>query len=550
MTLPPRFRSRPLVLGLALPLALASAAAAQGDVDHPYYIGSGYVREMSADLGRFHWAGFFQGDGDGLFELAALHENGTLTIHERFASYDTRLEVADCTHAAVLKAAGSDRLFAVRQDELVELTRAVDPHAWVPAAVPGVDLQDISGLIEVDRGEDSVLLVIDKGGERVVTLQPGDPWVSHALHVDPADAPILDAEQLDWDGDGAADLALMTTGGLRVFDAGGASLYVQHVPADRAFVDVLRAEDTAGDRDYLLHHHRVAEGAPAVLDVIHASHFQQIYVDPLLLESAVVADFSAADYSEVLLPGGFDQSVILLEQNYAAPGAPMVLVLNQGGVQVINLDPGHELPPSVPDWAPASAVADLDGDGDEDLVFVDQRGQGFVVTSANVDEVDRYCGEINVLPLQSLTGDDGSSAHFYCSELVLPDGADAAVVEIWYSDSPDSTNPAQQVATGTFSAQGQPLVPFCILFAELPSPDGVYYFLRRPTSEDPNEPPFPAYVSVWTPSPDFTDDLLAFPSELYVWPPVFPAHIGGGTGGTTQRPVVPGPPVPPTPSGD
>ena len=182
---------------------------------------------------------------------------------------------------------------------------------------------------------------------------------------------------------------------------------------------------------------------------------------------------------------------------------------------------GTPTPPVTP---PVIATADLDEDGDEDVVAIDDQGRVSFVLSATVDADEN---RVLVQDLASPTLDPATATFEYA---VLPIASAAQVEwELWYlPDGASAVNPTP--VTGTAPA-GEPL----LLSVELPSssPHATIQLLFRPLAAVQ-----PTTTYHWIADPiTYQQELLQKSAAVYPWRTQAMISVDDG-GGTTRRPRI------------
>ena len=520
------------VLGTPFALALLAIAAAaspsSGGIEPILYEGNGFVRPL-APGGYPAWAGLLDSDADGVLELAVLGPTGHLDLHDRFTEYDQRAGLDGFTACAVVRES-DHRLFGLQGDQLVEVRR-VDDGPWFVEPVHGPSLSGATHLIASDHGHGAFLLVIDQGGARASVFDVEQGFLLDAQRWAGEDeTQILDLERMDWNGDGQQDLVLVTAGGLRVYDPSGARIHQLDAPGLDAFAEVVPGSTTQWGHDLLLFHNR-APGV-AVIDVLNAFHAEVLYVDPLQLESIAVVDLSPTPGHELVLARGDDRSAVIVKQ-FATPieGAPRF------GIDFVdtNLIDLRLEDSSAVAGAARVAVADLDGDGDEDLVFADDRGLVQVITSEWNDGNLRRARppEGSELSPEAVS----SQAIEHELRLHLPNNATGVDVEVWFKPDPWAGDPVEFVWSSQLPATATGWLETCIQFPRREPSTGAYYFLYRPVGAGSDL--FPAWVGAWSLDLNVHLSLVDEEPSIYAWTPI--SEDPSGPGGTTQRPVIPPP---------
>jgi len=499
----------------SLPALLGAPAFAQ----LPEYDGGGFAgptwTELSAEKVEL-----LDLDGDGLQDLAALESDGAVTLNRDLATH-SRWDRLEGFEAIGVTRTGGDRLWGVQAGSLVELLSEHFTEASTPAA-SGPSFSALVSFDLQDRPSGARLVAVDLSGARlrVFTLD-GDFWsLETSRSPTVAQNKFHDAVLVDWDGQSGDEVALISDLGLHVYAPTGQEVLQLGGESDEAFLDVLPGSRVKWGRDLLAYHHRPNPQADHLIWFANADHGEVHWTTDFHVREVVLADLLAAPGAELAVALGSSEDIWILRQT--AGGTPQDPIFAFDLYDVFNVV--VDMPGAVT-VAPAMTAADVDHDGDDDLVLIDDRGNKIVVTSERFDEELLRPG-LEVTP--SVTGDPKELRLNF--DVALPTGATGFALEIWAVAAPYEDGPTLlHTETGVAGADQSLSIPVAS------GTDPVYQLVFRATSTTVGEV-FPATVLAWTELPAVQD-----PGEVsgasYVW-----ALFDDGGGGTTRDPVT-GPPA-------
>ncbi len=514
--------ARGALVSLLIAAGWSSAGAAQGIPT--FYAGDGYVWPVGA-AGGAKFAGFFDFEGDGVLDLANLAEDGVLTIHEKFTEYDRATELSGIQACAITRS-GADRIFALQDGKLVEVLQA--GGVWQTEEVPGVHLDGSSVLKAAERGGQSFLMLIDSAGARATVVNASAGMSEFfSYEASGSEAPIYDLEIVNWDAGDSDEVALVTQGGLRILTAGGVPIFELDSAPLGSFVDVLPGEDTHLGEDLLFYQCNLQPEGVSVLLALNASHAEMLYADALDVTGVAFADLSGFAKPELVLSCGSLRGAVIVKQFPTSTPSEPIFWIDWQDVNIIDLAQGAAATGTQPSVAPATAVADLEGDGDEDVLFVDDQGLGQVLVSTLED-----ANALRAMPNKATSSFPYVQAGVFRYDLTLdfPQGVDVADVEVWFQSSPESQALAlaytQTIAAGS---------PEATLEFPVPQAGGIYQILYRPRNTlGPGLTTYPVYVEYWSPDLSLSFALHDYAYAIYPWK----VHLEDGPGGTTQRPII------------
>jgi hypothetical protein len=513
--------ARGALVSLLVAAGWSSAPAAQGTPT--FYAGEGFVWPVGS-AGGTKFAGFFDFEGDGVLDLANLSQDGVLTVHEKFTEYDRATELNGIQACAITRA-GADRIFALQGGKLVEVLQA--GGAWQTEEVPGIELDDPSVLKAAERGGQSFLMVIDSAGTRATVVNASTGMSQFfSYQAIGSEAPLYDVEIVNWDAGDADEVALVTQGGLRILTVGGMPIFQLDSDPLGSFVDVLPGEDTHIGQDLLFYQCNLQPEGYSALLAINANHAEMLYVDALDVTEVAFANLSGFAKPELVLSCGSMRTAVIVKQfPTSTPGEP-IFWIDWQDVNIIDLAQGAGATGTQPTVAPATAVADLEGDGDEDVLFVDDLGLGQVLVSTLED-----ANALRAMPNQATSSFPYVQAGVFRYDLALdfPQGVDVADVEVWFQSSPESQALAL-VHTQTIPSNN----PEATLAFPVPQAGGIYQILYRPRNTvGPGLTTYPVYVEYWSPDLSLSFALHDYAHAIYPW-----KIQEDGPGGTTQRPII------------
>jgi hypothetical protein len=293
-----------------------------------------------------------------------------------------------------------------------------------------------------------------------------------------------------------------------------------------AFLDVLNAADTQWGHDLLVYQYRQTPTSATALLFLNAFHSEVLYTDMLKLGGVAFADVDDSPRLELVLPRGDQRSAVMFKQAATASEGAAIFYFDGSETNLIDLSLEDSTPPANP---PVTAVADVDGDGDEDVLFADDRGLGLVLVSGWFD-----ADELRAVPLNPwsapylVPATDGYVVDYYL-ELDVPAGASEVEVEVWFQPDPEdpSLEPAPVYTAAIPSATPEQAITFAT-----DTDGGVYHLLYRPVSAAGD--PYPVWVEAWSPDPVVQAELASLQPFVYAWA----EEAGEGLGGTVRRPKV------------
>ncbi|MEM7305609.1 MAG: hypothetical protein AAF682_03010 [Planctomycetota bacterium] len=474
--------------------------------------------------------------GDGRHDLLALGVDGKLYGNDNFLEYGQVESLAGYKYMAVSRD-GSPRIWAVDGDEdLIQVLWSDVTGDTVPAYAPTISFVGPSVFRIQERPSGSRLLVIDNNDKRaqVFKLIAGG-WVLETLwDADAVQGSFHDVAVMAWIHD-VEGVALVTDQGVEIFDNGGNLKEFFPGSAQDAFLHVLPAAETQWGRDLLMWHARPLPSDPPVVTIANSTHAEVIHAAGLNLQHLDNARFLAGTYPDMIVSRGDERSSYVLRHQMTETEVQPIFTLDLTNTALIQLETTSAAiaAPSAP---ALTAHADLDSDGDEDVVFLDDRGDALVILATAFEE-EFLRPDMTPAGIYSVPSLDPATSEFrYSASCGAPAGAGTVEYEVWYQ--PSETVPVSwpPVKTGTV-APGATL----IIDEELPSSstDAIVHLLFRAIdANDPNKV-FPVRVEIWSPDPYTNDDLHGEEENIYAWEAF--EDIGGG-GGTTRRPKVsPGP---------
>jgi hypothetical protein len=503
---------------------LCSAAGAAVADKAGWYSGGGYVDFLDAP-GPGGSVAFGDFDADGYADLVQWAPDGAVHLHSRFAEYDQRSVIGQLDAFAVTRS-GSDRIWGVAGGVLCEVV----PASQVPWPTPpsGFTVSGAATLRAVERPAGSRLLVIDTAGTRLRVFSVGTSSLSPLLerYATTAEGHYHDALLGDWEANGTDQLAFACDIGGKILQDNGADLGILPAAPTDAFLDVLPAGETQWGRDLFFFHHRATATAPAALLVLNSVHAEFLDVETLDLDHLCWADFSESPRRELILPHGGSRRALVLSQKTTTTAAEPVFWVDPSpeAVSVIGLTQQGQDVDSGPLGAPPTAVADLDGDLDEDVLFADDRSLGFVVTSGWHDP-KIVTGGAEIMPvIQEFPA--GVYTFFYDRPLEVPEGTETVEVEVWYQpdlESPLDPEPHLEIFTAPFD---------CQFSYEVPEPgEGVYQILVRAVTASGETPPVD--VRLWGEHPQVHVAITEANPLFYPW-----TEWATDAGGTVERPHI------------
>lgn len=255
-----------------------------------------------------------------------------------------------------------------------------------------------------------------------------------------AGAAVLDLLALQWDLDPALEFAVLTTGGVALFDGSGALLahYASSIPGGA----IARVASTANANDRLAWITTVSTNAHQWLLTLSPGGIDaQLDLGTLDVVACVSADADADGDDDLLLSHRRNYNLVWLV-NQRGPQAPSAtsFQVTSSGVRLFNAGPSDIEAPENQAWP---ALADLDGDGDQDVVFGCELEQSVVLLRGD------WIAE-------SLARPSVSAASYEVSSAVLDltvdapsagwNGASELIADVWWRTSVLADNESFGVA--------------------------------------------------------------------------------------------------------
>jgi hypothetical protein len=125
----------------------------------------------------------------------------------------------------------------------------------------------------------------------------------------------------------------------------------------------------------------------------------------------------------LIVANGNQRDAFILSQTSGGTEADPIFAFNPYGVMYVNLDQGAGASITA---APAGTSADIDGDGDDDLIYVDDVGRKIVLVSDTFDEDEQRVSVAVVYPY--LQGQE----FVFELDAWLPESAELFSVEAWF----------------------------------------------------------------------------------------------------------------------
>jgi len=503
--------------------ALASPAAAQGWT----YEGNGFHAPTATGLSASR-VEVVDIDHDGHQDLLALESDGALTANFELVARQDTYRLADVAGVAVTRA-GGERVWAVRGRELVEITMSDLAAKTTPAPV-GIAATGFVDLIAQDRQGGPRLLLIDQGGARlrVLAQHSEDRWATIMTRfATVGGGPIRDAALVDWVGDGTDWLATINDLGLDVYDdRGTAQLSLPGDPTG-AFVDTLPGHTAPYGRDLLVYHHRETPSQPEVVWLANADHDEAHSVSGMNVSQVLLGDFLPSNSVELCVASGAQRDLWILASKRNPNPASAYFFFDLNSVFHANLDVGSGAPISA---APIGVFADVEGDGDVDLVFVDDQGRKVVLTSDIEDEELLRVGSYETFP--QVYGSP-SKYHGEIEAFYLPPGCSQFEIEVV------RYKPGRS-GTTVFGPQMMSLGMTQFEFPDVQEPDVIYQYVLR-AIDDAGSVVYPARVGAFSNTLPVMEEIIQKASQSYAWSAGLLAPPGE-TGGTTRKPIIDPPP--------
>ena len=476
-------------------------------------------------------------DGDGYSDLVALHGDGTLAVNTDTHSTLFVETLPAITDFAVSRE-GGEQLWAISHDQLVGLDWSHFTSGGSFTST-GVSASDFHSLRIQERGNQSKLLMIDQQGDRLrVYGLVGGSWVEeNEVLATPAQGRFYDAVIVDWDGTGQEWLALQTDNALEVrTPAGALGPWLPAIP-DGSHLEVLQGSELQWGHDLLAAHYVVTPDTPPALLFLNQFHNEMHFTVGFDPEQTVFADFLPAPGRETFIVSSLTREMHILKQRTTTTEAQQLFIFdymptgNPADWDPFHIDLEIDEPEQAPTHAPSVAVGDLDGDGDEDLILLDDMGRKmFVPGTSYDDEQRRYITPLIEPPLADPKFDFDWNFTGHLS-------ADALDVEVWYVDlEAPQADPVSIMPTTRYSAG---LVSFSVSTVNIAEP---MYLLRVRPVDTTGAEFYPASIDAWGPDLNSTFNLMSQTGQIYAWDPngTFSPFSGVG-GGTARRPNV-GPP--------
>ena len=506
------------------PLLFAAPLAAQTSNPNGY-TGFGFVDSLPVGASPPRSVELLDLGGAATPELVVLLEDGTLFVNLDATEYGTSASTTGIVGIAVTRGA-TDRLWATDGASVSEVlwNATLGQLDLVPASDPQV----MSGTVVQFRGQErsvgSRLLAIDSGGQRARVLElVGGQWTpQRAFESNPTSGAFHSFSLIDWFGVGTDDFAFAADQGLLVIAPDGSTIVSAPAEPDDSWLNVLDGSVCAWGRDLLFWHLKPVGSSQASMLVVNGVHAEVIDVAGLSLHEIAFGDFSNVGDGrhEVVLSRGDQREAWVLEQSPGASMTDPIFSLDPLATPFVELDTVLSAP-----GLPARVAAfDIDKDGDDDVVFVNELQQALYAVSSAVDEE-----ALRVQITSEETPSIVNRVYSFNIDAALPAGADEWEYEIYWQ--PNYSSNVQLVSVGSGSSSTVPLS------ATLPpfSAGEVVQFLIRGVDSTTGER-FPARVEHWSPD---SGQLAAIESgflSIYRW------LTNNEPGGTTRRPkIIPGP---------
>lgn len=521
-------------LGVAAWLCAAGAVGAQEPTP---YTGRGYWRQVE-EAGPVGTLAFGDFQDDGNIDLASCRA-GTLTIYDWFGDYDAPEEIPGVDFVAATHE-GTDHLWTVQGTSVSQVIwtgDSLEEYELVPSGI------DVTGAVSVFRSQDciaptdggeefSVLMGIDNAGQRARFWKIVDGVVvSTFTRTACAELQFYDLAVLYWDSDDTLDCVTYGHQGARVVEptsTGFDELEMIAGEPEDAFLDV-RPDAGSGLGDLLFCQRRAGVGQPLDLVIQNAAHEQVLPdVTGLGLRHVYFADLTSDPATEVIMPLVTNRLAGILAQE-EEPTPTEMFWINYDETTLIDLLMNE--PPQYSTMPPAVAVGDANHDGDDDVLFADDRGKGMVITSPKFPEDNLRVHHQASLP--NVEFPEGASSTFQITHhIAVPPNTGQMDVELWYQwveGGPAHYHSRfENCAHSTSSALSFTGIPTQPVTGAYPA---IYQVLYRTTDSQTGKPR-PVRVDLWSPDMLIYGNLITLTFSIYHW------LFGGDEGGTVQRPHI------------
>ena len=480
--------------------------------------------------------------GDGLPDALFLFSNGTLLLNPRTleAGHGATLGGGTTyTHVATSRS-GGDAFWTTDGTNVAKVDYDEVTGLASTAVQSGLALSGASVFRIVERAGVSHLLVVDNAQTRVRVFQlAAGTWTQIASqNASGPQGSYHDVMVYDHDGQGADELAVVTNRGLELWSLTNQPIQLfEHAPAD-AFLELLPAASTQWNRDHLVWH-RLVSGS-GELRILNSGHDETVSLVGSGVHQVRFGGFSnlSGTLPDLMYSDSDQHRMTVVPHATTTSLAAGLFQAGPTSRMTVDLDPQNNTSGGGPAVAPLLACLDLDLDGDDDVLVVDDAGETDYLLSSMVDEeatrVDASLGSIPAR-LQAV----GDATHFQM-ELHVENtvSADSVRWELYYQPE-GGTVQRLPLATGTVADDS-------VIYVNVPlpssNPKAALHFVVRGFDAATDEL-FPPLIFAWSDDDEILNAFINPITNLFPWVEdpfsvLFATSNGdsGGIGGTVRRP--------------
>ena len=491
-------------------------------------------------------------------DLAMRYSNGRVIINRRASQFGEYLEVAGTFTAVTnLPGATEDMLVATDGTGLFQIVWDWPAYTAIPVAgmtsAGGRFLRAVE--LEGPPGATGLLSIRDDGTAIELHLYDtlSGTWSTVFSRVaDSAQGEFHEAVLMDWDGLGGSlmsdEVIAISDRGLEFLplDSSKPASFLSALP-DGAFLNTIPASGTNPSRDLLIWGVQLSAGGPEAVIVARSGETETLYTPGWGVEDAVAADLAGPPDGllDLVLSREDERTVVVFPQSVSTqPGDDVFINSLPSGLTTIAMAGALGSGSSAPARPLVMACGDMDGDGDDDLVAIDDVGRiGFLPSQLVGEEdlrirIDSY----SVVPQLSAQVAGGRELSYTCP-LTLPAGADGLRYEVYYQ--PDLTSmvdpaPLPSPSAGTVSGLQNGVPVDVLITATVAQPQlatEVFQIAVYPTSTSGASNLQPAFVH-WSPDQTSNYSLSIDRRGEFPWaPPGYFDDLDVGVG-TTRGPRI------------